>query len=80
VIAWLCGLPYDGRMLSGLQSQARCAEREIDKCKILFLAAKPQGTTPLALDKEIREAHVANAASWLGDNWHKLLSLVGLTL
>ena len=28
---------------------------EMEKCKILFLAANPQGTTPLALDKEIRE-------------------------
>ena len=27
----------------------------MEKCKILFLAANPQGTTPLGLDKEIRE-------------------------
>ena len=26
------------------------------------------------------QKHVARAVSWLGDNWHKLLSLVGLTL
>ena len=26
------------------------------------------------------QTHVANAVSWLGSNWHRLLSLVGLTL
>jgi hypothetical protein len=26
------------------------------------------------------QTHVTNAVSWLGDNWHKLLPLVGLTL
>jgi hypothetical protein len=33
------------------------------KCKILFLAANPPGTTPLALDKEIREIEAKIRAS-----------------
>ena len=36
---------------------------EMEKCKILFLAANPQGTTPLALDKEIREIETKIRAS-----------------
>jgi len=26
------------------------------------------------------QTHITNAVSWLGDNWHKLLGLVGLVL
>ncbi|MEX1028200.1 MAG: CHAT domain-containing protein [Candidatus Paceibacterota bacterium] len=37
--------------------------REMDRCKILFLAANPQGTSPLALDKEIREIETKIRAS-----------------
>ena len=44
-----------GKGLGGRRSQTRREKREMDKCKILFLAANPQGTTPLALDREIRE-------------------------
>ncbi|MEO8493968.1 MAG: SUMF1/EgtB/PvdO family nonheme iron enzyme [Planctomycetota bacterium] len=36
---------------------------ELDGCKILFLAANPQGTSPLALDKEIREIETKIRAS-----------------
>jgi len=39
----------------GGKSPARYMGSDIAKCKILFLAANPQGTTQLALDKEIRE-------------------------
>ena len=40
----------------------------MDKCKILFLAANPQGTTPLALDKEIREIEAKIRASEYRDS------------
>ena len=26
------------------------------------------------------QTHITNTVSWLGDNWHKLLAIVGLTL
>ena len=39
----------------GGKSPARYMGSDMAKCKILFLAANPQGTTQLALDNEIRE-------------------------
>lgn len=57
-------VPYDG-WHTAVCSRANHSPGDscMDKCRILFLAANPQGTTPLALDKEIREIEAKIRAS-----------------
>lgn len=45
------------------KSQSKQTGRDMAECKILFLAANPEGTTQLALDKEIREIDAKIRAS-----------------
>lgn len=45
--------------------------------RALTYARKAEGFTT-TLEKT--QGHVTRAVSWLGENWHKLLAAVGLTL
>ena len=50
------------------KSQSKQTGRDMAECKILFLAANPEGTTQLALDKEIREIDAKIRASEFRDS------------
>jgi len=65
-------------------AQEEIAKPEPDRDEIgqaldraLTYAKKAEG---FAGTVEKLQTHVTKTVSWLGDNWHKLLSLVGLTL
>jgi hypothetical protein len=45
--------------------------------RALKYAQKAEG---FASAMEKLQPHLAKTTAWLGDNWHKLLSIVGLTI
>lgn len=77
--------PDQGKMERALDdAEEEIAKREPDRDEIgsaldraLTYAKKAEG---FATTIEKLQGHVTSAVSWLGENWHKLLAVVGLTL
>ncbi len=71
-----------GRALEDAQNEVAKSEPNRDEVgdaleRALKYAQKADGFVETAVNLK---GHMTNVVSWLGDNWHKLLPLVGLTL
>ena len=71
-----------GRAIEDAQDEVAKSEPNRDEVgdaleRALKYAQKAEGFAETAASLK---GHMTNVVSWLGDNWHKLLPLVGLTL